>query len=194
MHRIRLHACHHGHGERISWLDRNAISFKVREDFFGSISDWSDVFQRGLEDVVDVNLRDPSNGRVDYPSDEVRSKETILARRKAEKNLDVFWRSVDVAFKNKTGLANHAALRKLLNEGGPMRRTAAWVHPAAFAVQKLQGSAWDFSSLATFNVSTNIQFNAPHPENVMPLSLARRCGRRLWRRYGLDGTMFVSVE
>ncbi|KAH7074577.1 hypothetical protein BKA63DRAFT_596095, partial [Paraphoma chrysanthemicola] len=59
-----------------------------------------------------------------------------------------------------------------------------------FAVEKLQGSAWQFSPGDAFIAERNIQFHEPHPENDIPYVMAKRFGRRLARVYGWRGDMF----
>ncbi|KAH7134979.1 hypothetical protein B0J11DRAFT_517262 [Dendryphion nanum] len=58
-----------------------------------------------------------------------------------------------------------------------------------FTAEKLQGSAWQFT-LQSSGVERAIQFHEPHPESKIPLTIARRHGRRLNRAYGWEGHMF----
>jgi hypothetical protein len=53
-----------------------------------------------------------------------------------------------------------------------------------FAVEKLQGSAWQFTPGETSNAERNIQFHEPHPDSDVPYAMAKRFGRRLGRVYG----------
>ncbi|KAL8668757.1 MAG: hypothetical protein Q9168_006626 [Polycauliona sp. 1 TL-2023] len=55
-----------------------------------------------------------------------------------------------------------------------------------FGAEKLQGSAWLFSS-----ASGNIIFHEPHPESKMPMQWARRIARRLNRNFGWTMDTFV---
>lgn len=68
------------------------------------------------------------------------------------------------------------------------------MHSAGFAIEKLQGSVWQFSPLPEAQVSENprsILFHEPHPHAKIPYWDARRIGRRLLRAYGWTGEMFV---
>jgi hypothetical protein len=58
-----------------------------------------------------------------------------------------------------------------------------------FAVEKLQGSAWQFTP-RSLDVEHPIQFHEPHPTNKLPFTWARRNGRRLFRTYGWTSDMF----
>jgi hypothetical protein len=53
-----------------------------------------------------------------------------------------------------------------------------------FALEKLQGSAWQFTPGEASNAKRNIQFHEPHPESDVPYVMAKRFGRRLGRVYG----------
>jgi len=59
----------------------------------------------------------------------------------------------------------------------------------SFSVQKLQGSAWQFTP-HTLDVEQPIQFHEPHPNPKLPFTWARRNGRRLARMYGWRGDLF----
>jgi hypothetical protein len=50
-----------------------------------------------------------------------------------------------------------------------------------FAVEKLQGSAWQFTPGEALNAERNIQFHEPHPDSDVPCVMAKRFGRRLGR-------------
>jgi hypothetical protein len=58
-----------------------------------------------------------------------------------------------------------------------------------FSIQKLQGSAWQFTP-QNLDVEQPIQFHEPHPTHKLPFTWARRYGRRLARTYGWRGDMF----
>ncbi|CAA9958131.1 hypothetical protein PTMSG1_01704 [Pyrenophora teres f. maculata] len=58
-----------------------------------------------------------------------------------------------------------------------------------FTAEKLQGSAWQFMPTSSVGVKRGIQFHEPHPDSDVPVTLARRFGRRLERVYGWCGDM-----
>ncbi|KAI4644696.1 uncharacterized protein J4E78_009515 [Alternaria triticimaculans] len=59
-----------------------------------------------------------------------------------------------------------------------------------FEAEKLHGSAWRFTP--ALNTERAIQFHAPHGAlSKLPLTWARRYGRRLEREYGWTGEMFT---
>jgi hypothetical protein len=57
------------------------------------------------------------------------------------------------------------------------------------AAEKLHGLAWQLTP-RKLKLYCGILFHEPHPDDEVPLTLARRYGRRLARAYGRDGTMF----
>ncbi|KAI4703780.1 hypothetical protein J4E89_009749 [Alternaria sp. Ai002NY15] len=60
-----------------------------------------------------------------------------------------------------------------------------------FEAEKLHGSSWRFTP-TTLNAERAIQFHAPHGAlSKLPLTWARRYGRRLEREYGWTGEMFT---
>jgi hypothetical protein len=59
-----------------------------------------------------------------------------------------------------------------------------------FAVEKLQGSAWQFTPGVDSNAERNISFHEPHPESDVPYVMAKRFGRRLGRVYGWSTDTF----
>ena len=62
-----------------------------------------------------------------------------------------------------------------------------------FAVEKLQGSAWQFIPSTNVGNERNIQFHEPHPANDITPVIASRMGRRLSRVYGWSGDMFTLI-
>ncbi|KAI4627929.1 hypothetical protein J4E80_002064 [Alternaria sp. BMP 0032] len=79
--------------------------------------------------ITSPELGDPSDGKFTYPYEESRRKKKVIdALRKAEANLDRFWRSFDTDFRNRSGGEDQETLRRLLEERGAMRRTKAWVN------------------------------------------------------------------
>ena len=59
-----------------------------------------------------------------------------------------------------------------------------------FTVEKLQGSAWQFTPSESSTAERNIQFHEPHPDSDIPYVMAKRFGRRLARVYGWSADMF----
>lgn len=79
---------------------------------------------------VPPDLGNPSDGKFDYPDEDLTSKLVVDARRKAERNFDRYWTYVDNALRKKTVYAQHETIRRIYEEGGPMRRTAPWHTPS----------------------------------------------------------------
>jgi hypothetical protein len=62
-----------------------------------------------------------------YPVDAAPTRVNVEAKRKAEHNLDRFWRFVDNVGRKYTSIKQHKSIQSVLNEGGKLRRTALWV-------------------------------------------------------------------
>jgi hypothetical protein len=81
-------------------------------------------------------------------------------------------------------------------ESGDLPKVVKWAEfkrammRMGFAVEKLQGSAWQFTPGDTSNIDRNIQFHEPHPESDIPYVMAKRFGRRLGRVYGWSAESF----
>ncbi|KAI4270320.1 MAG: hypothetical protein LQ337_006747 [Flavoplaca oasis] len=58
-----------------------------------------------------------------------------------------------------------------------------------FSIKKLDGSAWIFVPVDDA-WRQSIIFHEPHPSSRIPFHVARRMGRRLWRRYGWTSENF----
>ncbi|EUC40314.1 hypothetical protein COCMIDRAFT_109140 [Bipolaris oryzae ATCC 44560] len=62
-----------------------------------------------------------------------------------------------------------------------------------FAVEKLNGSIWQFTPGDTLQARRPILFHEPHPVSDIPYLMARRFGRRLARVYGWDADSFQEA-
>ncbi|KAI4619016.1 hypothetical protein J4E83_005968 [Alternaria metachromatica] len=298
LHQLRISSCYDFLGNMFSHLDKKPLLPGMLEDFCKGLEAWRGTMSSCCEGIIAPNLGDPTDGKFNYPSEDAHSKQTVDARRKAERNLDRFWRYVDNSFRKLTGCSQHDTIRRLFEEGGPMRRTAQWHDPEdlgttsipvvyeyipvfesfhdstqeitgnfnrlalaskskskthgamalvisdvdqhpkdqptlvskplyhvgkdayavlkalfympndnetpgkirwdqvvatltklGFAVEKLHGSAWQFTP-KKLDLPRGIQFHEPHPGGEVPLTLARQYGRRLARAYGWEGKMF----
>ena len=52
-----------------------------------------------------------------------------------------------------------------------------------FSVERLQGSAWQFTPQTNVGIGRNIHFHEPHPDNEITYVITKRMGRRLSRVY-----------
>ncbi|KAI4676816.1 uncharacterized protein J4E84_009411 [Alternaria hordeiaustralica] len=299
LHLLRVSSCADRMTPHFDFLEIDAVVPKPVLGFLHAHEKWRETMENGGGELAIPNLEVSSNGKLDYPSETVHTKQAVEARRKAERNLDRFWRCVDRSFRKLTGYSQHATIRRLFDEGGPMQRTAPWYDPEGhdaspksiiayeyqpiseifhdptkeitgnfdrlavagkikskthseidaaahnadeaaqerpmamskplyhvgkdayvvikalfhvpndseppgkirwdqlvatltklgFAVEKLHGSAWQFTP-KKLNLPRGIQFHEPHPSGEVPLTLARRYGRRLARAYGWEAAMF----
>ncbi|KAK3691625.1 hypothetical protein LTR37_018504 [Vermiconidia calcicola] len=93
---------------------------------------WSHLLQAtgGPEQTRITTLGTPEQGRFYYPIEKRRTKDNVEAMREAEKNLDIFWKTVDQNLRSKAGdKLDQTALRKLLSQPRILQRTPAWVQP-----------------------------------------------------------------
>ncbi|KAH8669437.1 hypothetical protein BGZ61DRAFT_509468 [Ilyonectria robusta] len=108
---------------------RDLISFHVAK-IIGNLSIQSQSFH-------DANLGktarfgEPLSGRFTYPIDKRRTKENVETLRRAERNLDVFWASVDRLLHAKLGKLQASAVQGLFSQARLLQRTPEWVEPLA---------------------------------------------------------------
>lgn len=82
------------------------------------------------------------------------------------------------------------------SESGDIPIAVKWVEfkramgRVGFSIEKLQGSAWQFTPGSDANEQRSIQFHEPHPDNDIPFVLATRFGRRPTRVYGWNSESF----
>lgn len=85
---------------------------------------WKQLLEKKFEGIVGQGrLGDPSDGKFNYPKHRARNQENVEAMQKAEENLDRFWNYVDDNFQKCTGNSQHETIRRVLTEGGALRRT-----------------------------------------------------------------------
>jgi hypothetical protein len=126
VHQLRIPYCHAELAATFDHLEEHPVRSKLMSEFWKSLESWSSIMCCHPEGVIAPNLGDPTDGKFNYPAEDVHSKQTVEARRKAERNLDRVWRYVDKSFRKHTGCSQHESIQRLFDEGGPMRRTAPW--------------------------------------------------------------------
>jgi hypothetical protein len=89
----------------------------------------------------------PSDGKFQYPSDRRRTQQATETMRKAEQNLDLFWRTVDQQYKNKTGRSLHQAVRHLFTEERELERTPEWIEPIKAQRKKIESEDSEFDKM-----------------------------------------------
>ncbi|KAI4916953.1 hypothetical protein J4E90_003458 [Alternaria incomplexa] len=277
LHQLRVSSCYVNLRNQFDRGRKSPMYAKWYLKFMQPLARWRKVLDDG--GVIAPDLGNPSNGRFDYPSESVRTKQTVGARRKAERNLDKFWRLLDkggpmlrtapwsdsedldtastpspvyeyqatseifhdptkeitgnfnrLDVNDRTKAKTHGEMTAIAQDADEdvLERSAAISKPLyhvgkdayivikalfhvpndseppgkvrwdqvvatlaklGFAVEKLHGSAWQFTP-KKLNLPRGIQFHEPHPSGEVPLTLARRYGRRLARAYGWEAAMF----
>lgn len=122
-------------------------------------------------------------GQAQDPQVYVVENDDVLVSKKVDKrSLKVF----DTLFFAPSASANPGEV--------PWKEFLHAMHNAGFAIEKLQGSVWQFTPQPEAVLCENprsILFHEPHPHSKIPYWDARRIGRRLLRAYGWTGEMFV---
>jgi hypothetical protein len=68
-----------------------------------------------------LKLRDPSHARFRYPTDKPRTRAHVDAMRKAERNLDIFWKTIDKHLHDNKLIPRYT--QQLLGSGRELQRT-----------------------------------------------------------------------
>ncbi|KAL4905612.1 hypothetical protein BDW74DRAFT_167787 [Aspergillus multicolor] len=95
------------------------------------------AYSRYTESLTDDSLSgagaicDPSGDKFYYPFEKRRTKETVDALRKAERNLDAVWAAIDRPLCTKSGNLRGTAAGKLLSLQNLLRRTPEWEGPGS---------------------------------------------------------------
>ncbi|MCJ1283552.1 hypothetical protein MMC26_002882 [Xylographa opegraphella] len=108
-----------------------------REDFKTFYNNSTSRYSKLPEALTDVPLADlgtPTHGWFNYPVDKRRTKENVKVMRKAEQNLDAFWRAIDDEAARKDSALQGLATLYNDAEGRELQRTPEWVEP----VQQVQ--------------------------------------------------------
>ncbi|KAL1649351.1 hypothetical protein SLS61_006459 [Didymella pomorum] len=83
-----------------------------------------------------------------------------------------------------------------LEGAGEVQKSLKWIdftyamNGIGFSVERLQGSAWQFTPGPNISTERGIHFHAPHPDSDITYVIAKRMGRRLGRVYGWHGDTF----
>jgi len=129
LYQLRVSSCSAKVSPSFDYLEENIVIPVQIQGFLETLDGWLDMVEHGRREWVAPDLGEPSEGKFDHLSETLRTKPAVETRRKAERNLDRFWRSIDNSFRKLTGYSQHATIRRLFDEGGPMRRTAPWHDP-----------------------------------------------------------------
>ena len=104
---------------------------ELLEEYRNIFKDWIPLFRIKFEGTTLHRYADPSDGKFAYPAHRRRSKENIEALRKAETNLDEFWRAIDLHYKSKAaGRSQQDLILPMLSLGCTIQRTPPWVELA----------------------------------------------------------------
>jgi hypothetical protein len=109
-----------------------AICTHLKRDMTPSLGENGDflLWEAAMKDVnFPTTQVYPYQEKLFYPADRRQNRKHVQAMCQAEANLDKFWAAVDSMYKEKTGVAQHDIIRKCLEQGGKMQRTAPWVEP-----------------------------------------------------------------
>lgn len=103
---------------------------KMLTQYKTTFKDWLSILGVKFEGSQVYKYVDLSDGRFDYPIQRRRNKVNVETMIKAEKNLDVFWATVDNHYKkNANSKSQHDLVAHLLDSDRAIQRTAPWVEP-----------------------------------------------------------------
>ncbi|KAK2749625.1 hypothetical protein FQN57_005847 [Myotisia sp. PD_48] len=80
-------------------------------------------------DLQKLNLPDPLDGRFVYPSHKRRTEQHVASMRRAEQNLDSFWKLIDEFYKSRTGSSFDESFKGLFHSTRVLERTPEWIPP-----------------------------------------------------------------
>jgi hypothetical protein len=103
----------------------------MRSNYEESFKDWKPVLKVKFEGSQVYRCADPTDGKFDYPVQRRRNKQNVGILRKAEANLDSFWKAVDQHYKSKAiGNSQQDLVAHLLGSDRAIQRTPEWIEPA----------------------------------------------------------------
>jgi hypothetical protein len=105
----------------------------------------------------------PSDGKFQYPSDRRRTEQATETMRKAEQNLDLFWKAADEQYKNKTGRSLHQAVKHLFTEERELERTPEWVEPTKEPRKKKESEDSEFDKMLS---QLRVDHKEPSPAEI----------------------------
>ncbi|KAH8702938.1 hypothetical protein GQ44DRAFT_732595 [Phaeosphaeriaceae sp. PMI808] len=102
----------------------------MQRNYKGLFKDWNPVLHIKFEGSEVFRYADPTDGKFDYPIQRRRNEQNIGILRKAEANLDAFWKAVDQHYKSKAiAKSQHDLIAHLLRSDRAIQRTPEWVKP-----------------------------------------------------------------
>ncbi|CAE7030436.1 hypothetical protein HRS9139_04931 [Pyrenophora teres f. teres] len=105
-----------------------------------SFKDWVPVLNVKFEGSQVYRFADPTDGKFDYPVQRRRNKQTVEKLRKAEANLDLFWKAVDQHYKSRAiGKSQQDLVSHLLSSDRAIQRTPEWIEPEKTKLRREEG-------------------------------------------------------
>jgi hypothetical protein len=102
----------------------------MRRNYQESFKDWVPVLKVKFERSQVYRCADPTDGKFDYPVQRRRNRQNVEILRKAEANLDSFWKAVDQHYKSKAiGKSQQDLVAHLLRSDRAIQRTPEWIEP-----------------------------------------------------------------
>jgi hypothetical protein len=113
-------------------FDNESVNYKeeIEKEFtkqFSGLAELSKIFKES-ELSLD-KLGTPSDGKFNYPSDKRRTQQHTKAMRAAERDLDMFWQTVDQHYQRESGKSLHQAFQSLFSCERQLERTPEWIQP-----------------------------------------------------------------
>ncbi|POR38810.1 Uncharacterized protein TPAR_00995 [Tolypocladium paradoxum] len=110
----------------------------IKEEYAERTRPWAKMMAALKENALTraAKLGDPSGNKFAYPSEKRRTKENTATLLQAERNLDVFWATIDRLMYNGCGSLEGTAVGRLLSQQRSLQRTREWVEEPAAANNK----------------------------------------------------------
>ncbi|KAJ4330045.1 hypothetical protein N0V87_010349 [Didymella glomerata] len=102
----------------------------IRNIYKESFKDWVPVLGVKFEGSQIYRCADPTDGKFNYPVQRRRNRQNVEILRKAEANLDSFWKAVHNHYKSKAvGKSQQDLVAHLLRSDRAIQRTPEWIEP-----------------------------------------------------------------
>ncbi|KAI9868436.1 MAG: hypothetical protein M1813_005880 [Trichoglossum hirsutum] len=144
---------------------------ELEKEYTVTTTGWAE-FNKKFEGSSLAKLGTPTDGRFFYPVDRRRTRETTEAMRRAEEQLDAFWRAADSFTFSDGGRPQNPALRHLLSSKCVLQRTPEWVETVK-AAKAATPVAQDENLEGIYKPFSQLYFGSeqqPEREDIQPTS------------------------
>ncbi|KAG0651258.1 hypothetical protein D0Z07_1847 [Hyphodiscus hymeniophilus] len=109
--------------------DKVHLEETLKREFSLTFTPMAELYRCLKDNIPFAKTGTPKGDTFYYPSDKRRTQQSVESMRRAERNLDVFWETVDDHYRKKAGKSLHDAFRHLSSNEEPLERTPEWIDP-----------------------------------------------------------------